>query len=346
MRSNWLLSALLLPAALGAQSSTVRAETELHATAGGVRLATINKGTPLAVGRAKGGWTSVTLEGWLHESVIGGKRDTFALSAGEDGAHLRADASRSAKTIADLELGMGLVRLGKRGDWVHVRRQAWVRSSALARGEPRVAERPAPPARTVPKTPPASATATDSAEGDDATTSSTGGGAGTSAALVVEHRASLRLAPDGDTLATISPRARVVTLARDRGWVRVQVEGWVPATALGPVDTTVLTALSAADLRAEPEKFRGETVRWEVQKIALQTADPLRRGFAPDEPYLLARGPGNENSLLYLALPPSLVEQARRIEPLGTVTITARVRAGRSEPSGVPLLDVISITQR
>jgi hypothetical protein len=108
----------------------------------------------------------------------------------------------------------------------------------------------------------------------------------------------------------------------------------------------MLTSVSAADLRAQPERYEGQTVRWDVQKIALQTADPLRKGLAPDEPYLLARGPGEEHSLLYLALPPSLVEQARRVEPLAHIVVTARVRTGRSEPSGVPLLDVVSIAER
>ncbi|HEU4643202.1 MAG TPA: hypothetical protein VFS44_12170 [Gemmatimonadaceae bacterium] len=333
MRINWLVTALLLPAALGAQTSTVRASTELRATAGGVRLATINEGTPLATGSAANGWTAVTLDGWLQRGAIGGKRDTFAISAGTDGAILRASGDPHATPLARLAEGMGLERVGRHGDWVHVRRSAWVRSGSLAPAAgaaPRQAA--AAPSESAAAAPAAPATAEPSAS------------AGT---LAVDHRTTLQLAPDGDAaLAELSPRTRVVTLARERGWVRVQVEGWVRATDLAPVDTTVLTAISAADLRAEPDKYQGETVRWAVQKIALQTADPLRRGFAPDEPYLLARGPGKENSLLYLALPPSLVEQARRIEPLSTVLVTARVRAGRSEPSGVPLLDVVSIAQR
>ncbi|MBX6332985.1 MAG: hypothetical protein IRY91_14150, partial [Gemmatimonadaceae bacterium] len=163
--------------------------------------------------------------------------------------------------------------------------------------------------------------------------------------LAVGRRTTLRRAPDGPALAVLDSSTHVTTIARERGWVKVRVEGWVRAAELTTTDTTVLTTISAADLRAEPERYRGQTVRWQVQKIAFQTADPLRRGLAPDEPYLLARGPGDESALLYLALPPSLVEQARRIEPLAEITVTARVRSGKSEPSGVPLLDVESIVQ-
>jgi hypothetical protein len=83
-----------------------------------------------------------------------------------------------------------------------------------------------------------------------------------------------------------------------------------------------------------------------VQAIAVQAADPLRKGLAPDEPYLLARGPGSESSLLYLALPATLVASARALPPLSYIMVLARVRAGRSDPSGVPILDVLRIVPR
>ena len=79
--------------------------------------------------------------------------------------------------------------------------------------------------------------------------------------------------------------------------------------------------------------------------MALQTADPLRRGLAPDEPYLLALGPAKENVTLYIAVPPSLLSQARALTPMSKVLITARVRDGRSPPSGVPILDLLSVTR-
>ena len=135
-------------------------------------------------------------------------------------------------------------------------------------------------------------------------------------------------------------------LARERGWMRVRVEGWVQERDLIPVDTALRSGLTAADLKADPEGTKGKIVRWSVQVLALQTADPLRKDLAPDETYLLARGPDEENALLYLAVPPSLLEDVRTIPALTPVIISARVRVGRSQPVGVPILDLRSITRR
>jgi len=134
-------------------------------------------------------------------------------------------------------------------------------------------------------------------------------------------------------------------LTRQGGWVRVRLEGWVQEKDLEGTDSTFDARLSAADLRADPPAHRGKTVLWEVQVIALQRADVLRKGLAPDEPYLIARGPGTEGAILYLAVPPSLLAQARGLPALADVVVTARVRDGRSLPAGVPILDLISISR-
>jgi len=146
-----------------------------------------------------------------------------------------------------------------------------------------------------------------------------------------------------DVIETNAPELEA--LARERGWVKVRTEGWVRESDLVPVQGGG-KSITAADLRAQPDRYRNQSVRWVVQVIAYQTADPLRKGLAPDEPYLLARGPGAESSLLYLALPPALVEEGRALPALATVEVQARVRSGRSEPSGVPLLDVQTLTRR
>lgn len=150
--------------------------------------------------------------------------------------------------------------------------------------------------------------------------------------------------PGGRAVATLAPNTVVTPLVREGGWVRVRLEAWVPARDLLPADTAVRTQLAAADLRADPEGTRGRTVRWEVELLAFQIADGLRRDLAEDEPYLLVRGPFEENALLYLALPPSLVTEARGLSPLTRVLVTARVRNGRSAPAGVPVLDLLSLT--
>jgi hypothetical protein len=127
--------------------------------------------------------------------------------------------------------------------------------------------------------------------------------------------------------------------------MRVRVEGWVQERDLAPADSSFGAGLTASDLRADPEGMRGKVVRWEVQVLSLQFADPLRKDMAKDEPYLIARGPGAENALLYLTVPPSLLNDVKGIPPLTTVIITARVRTGRSEPVGTPILDLKSIAK-
>jgi hypothetical protein len=147
-------------------------------------------------------------------------------------------------------------------------------------------------------------------------------------------------------LATVAQGTTLVPLAHDRGWVRVRLEGWVPEKDLALADTTVRTGVSAADLRADPQGSKGKVVRWSVQLLAKQKADALRRDLAPDETYLLARGPYEENALLYLVVPPSLMPMAKSIPELTQVMITARVRTGRSDLVGVPILDLLTMTPR
>ncbi|MES2359419.1 MAG: hypothetical protein V4529_13890 [Gemmatimonadota bacterium] len=150
----------------------------------------------------------------------------------------------------------------------------------------------------------------------------------------------LRDAPSSAAIGQLQKTANVEVIARDRGWSRVRIEGWVPDSVLVPADTAFRANLSAADLRADPVGTRGKMVMWNVEFLALQTADPLRHGLADEEPYILARGPNSENALLYLVVPPSLMGTARALQPLARITVTARVRDGRSDPVGIPILDI------
>lgn len=160
----------------------------------------------------------------------------------------------------------------------------------------------------------------------------------------------VRTAPVTGTPATpavgqIAKGAPVEVIARDKDWVRVRLVGWVRESDLVVADTT-LRPLSAADIRAKPAAALGKLVRWEVEIVALQTADPLRTGLQTGEHYFVALGPGPEKTLVYIAVPPGLLENARSLPPLAQVTVTARVRNGRSEPAGVPILDLQSLTRK
>jgi len=157
----------------------------------------------------------------------------------------------------------------------------------------------------------------------------------------------LREAPEGHALATLGPGTPLTAIARDRGWVRVRMEGWVREDSV-QVSNGSSGSLSAADLRVDPQGAKGKTVKWDVQVLALETADFLHKDLAPDEPYLLARGPGPETTLLYVAVPPSMLASARTLAAAAPVsaTLVATVRVGRSEPVGVPVLDAQSIARR
>ena len=324
----------LLTASSPLAQATVTASTELRAAPRGASLATVQAGTELRVRERRGATSRVTLEGFIHRDLIGGRRDSFALSVrAPSGAKLRASPAASARTLATLRDGMGLIQVSRAGDWVRVRRVGWIASSRL-RAEPAPETReqagsvettqapaPVPPVR-VPEP-------------------QVAGG------LTPTKQTLLRLAPDGDSIGGIRPGAVLAPLARERDWIRVRLEGWVRESELQAVDSTVQTRLSAADLRADPERTRGVVVRWNVQVLSpIQRADVLRRELAENEPYLIARGPDTESALLYLAVPPSMLDAVSAIAPLTGVVITARVRTGRSSPVGVPILDLISIVRR
>lgn len=171
-----------------------------------------------------------------------------------------------------------------------------------------------------------------------------------SASYVATKSTPIRTAPTIGASVTpaigqLAKGATVQVTARDREWVRVKLEGWVRESDLAIADST-LKPLSSADIRSDPEGSRGKLVQWHVEAVALQIADPLRTGLQPGERYLLALGPEPEKSLVYLAVPDPLLTIARSLPPLAQITVTARVRNGKSEPAGVPILDLQTLTRR
>jgi hypothetical protein len=335
MRRNSLVILCVLLASSARAQSTAATAAAVRAAPDGRLVATMRAGAALKPGATKAQWTAVTIEGFLHKSVVTTKKDVLTIRA-PSGAALRASADPSGAVIAVIEDGETVSRQSTNGEWLRVKRDAWVRTrdirTVVAKAPPqRVAS--IPPRAAPPAPAPASAPARVDAPP-------------VAADFAASHPLVLRAAPDGKPAGTADSAARVRIVARDHGWARVELEGWVRESELIPVDSSSVSAVSAADLRSDPEHYKGSTVRWVVQAIAVQQADPLRKGLAPDEPYLLARGPGSESSLLYLALPTALVASARALQPLSDIMVLARVRAGRSEPSGVPILDVLRIVPR
>ncbi|HET9985411.1 MAG TPA: hypothetical protein VFQ38_17550 [Longimicrobiales bacterium] len=151
--------------------------------------------------------------------------------------------------------------------------------------------------------------------------------------------------PGADTLGWIEPFGPVEVVGTEGGWTRVRVDGWVwtGSLATGADSAGVLAGLSAAALLANPDAYQGRVVAWSLQLIALRTAEKIRTDFTEGEPFLLTRGPGSEPGFVYVAVPPKLLEAARRLQPLQRVQVLARVRNGRSPLMGAPVLDLLEL---
>jgi hypothetical protein len=344
-------------ATAGAQTA-LSAAAEGHNAPGGVVVLSLSAGTKVAVVSTKGANALVTIEGWVDASRLAGALDTFPASVDSKASlRVRATASATGAILAELHPRIGVRPLGKSGTWVQIRRSAWIPASALPKPTPPTKATAAPPTKAA-TTPPVKAAATPQVKA--AVTAPVKAAVAPPApaaaaapvvpvvpgAMSASKPTKLLVAPGGAIVGELAQGAIVMPLAHDHGWAKVRVEAWVPDGDLSPADSSMGARLSAADLRADPEATHGKTVQWDVQILSLQIADPLRPEMARDEPYLLAKGPGTEDALLYLAVPPSLLAQAKALPPLTRVLITARVRSGHSEPVGIPILDLRSISKR
>ena len=350
-RPSLVLLALAAGAAgvppLGAQSRFA-ADTDVRAAPTGNVVARLRNGTTWTTGSTRGGWTFVTIEGWVESSRFTAGRDSFPQTiGGSDILRIRESPALNGRILGEFRAGAGVRVTERRENWARIRRGVWAPANSLV---PAVARRvtpprePAAPANAPATTPQATpATAPPTAPPTLSRVAPAGAPPG---AMRAESATPLRSAPEGTSIGELLPGTVVEVQARDRGWAKVRVEAWVAESLLVPTDSSYASTLSAAELRLDPLGMRGRVVRWRVQVIGLQTADPLRRDLAPDEPFLLAMGPEGEEAILYIAVPPALLAEARAIPPLTRVFLTARVRTGRSEPTGAPVLDLLSILGR
>ncbi len=334
---SFLLCALLAARPLTAQQR-LTADADVRSAPTGSVVASLKAGTLWTTGATRSGWTALTIAGWVETSRFAGPRERFpqSINPDTDGWRIRADPSLNGAILGEFKGGAGLQVEERRGNWARIRREVWVQSSLLAR---QAAARPETAGGTTPR-------AVLPTRAQNAAPGAAGPGAARRGGLRSTVGGTQRAGPGGEEVGTLAAGAVAQPLARDRGWVKVRVEAWVPDSAFVPTDTGYAAELSAADLRLKPLENRGKVLRWQVQVVGLQTADPLRRDLADGEPFLLAVGPRGENAILYVAVPPSLIEQARAIAPMSTVILTARVRNGRSQPTGAPVLDLLSILMK
>ncbi len=336
LRTLLFLSLAALP--LGAQSR-LAADTDVRASPTGNPVATLKGGTSWSTGTTRNGWTLVSILGWVESSRFAGPRDSFPQSIGGAATlRVREEPSLDGRILGEFRGGAGLRIVERRGNWAKIRRDAWLPAGSFTTAAARSPARPTP-------TPAARPTAV-AARGNAATTTEPAASSVPAGALRADAPASLRTAPGGAAVGELAQGTVVEPLARDRGWVKVRVDAWVPESLFVPADTAYRSELTAIDLRLNPDGMRGRIVRWEVQVVGLQRADPLRRDLQPDEPFLLAIGPKGENVILYVAIPASLLNEAKAIPSMQSVILTARVRTGRSRPTGAPILDLLSFINR
>jgi hypothetical protein len=287
---------------------------------GGTVLGRVMRGAAVTFGATQGQWREVTLEGWLASDAIRADgRDGFDVSISVNaGAPLRTNPASAAPVRASGRLGALFDRVESRSGWVRVRRTAWMPLAATmpvatppAEGAVTTTPPPAPPPTELP----------DSGE------------------VALRGGALFSSFPGGPPVGEVEVPQRVELLERKDGWNRVQIEVWVPdaqlrgAASAGP--------LTAAAIRAEPDRFVGETVEWTLQVLAVQRADELRPELPRGQPYVLARGPLPETGFVYLVVERDAVAEWEKMPPLAQVRVRATVRSGRTRHLPTPVLNLV-----
>ena len=328
-----LLLALILPVS-GASQTVVRDNEPLFADVGGVRLGRLAQG-PVVTGAVRSGHTEIILEGWIfRESLEPSRREGFTLQiARAPDENLRAEPN--GRVIARLVQGTVLNETERRGNWVKVRRAFWVASGALS-AQTAAAPAPAPRPRADP--PPRQAD-TPPRQRDSAATTATAD----PRRAVVRRRLQLFRAPDSTSIGTLEAGHPVRITARAGDWVRVETQAWVRENEIRLSDAGILSGVTASELRSAPEEYRGRLLRWNIQFLALQTADELRSDFIPGQRYILARGPSPEYAFVYILVPTDLIPAVERLAALASVTVLARVRNGRSAFLANPILELVEL---
>ncbi len=322
-----LVTALLLPAwpATVAGQVTARvqaAEENFRRDPNGTPLATVFRGAELPVVGEQGGWVQVELAGWVWGPSVGQTtRDGFDLSVRAVGGENLRDAPNGSIQARLLE-GCLLNQTATRGSWHQVQRSGW-----LWRGSLEISG------------------ASSGAAGQPA--EARGAGEADAPPPVITAVAPLVVytSPDGDTLARFQPGGQAQVLGRTGDWIRIRFDGWVygPAALDSALDLADTGDVTPAQLRADPSRYRGALVRWRVQFISLRRAERARSDFREGEPFIHARGAAGDAGFVYLAVPQELLAVAEGLQPLQYVTVVGRVRIGRSQLLGSPVVDLTDI---
>ena len=148
--------------------------------------------------------------------------------------------------------------------------------------------------------------------------------------------------PDSAPTSTLPAGTPARVMGRSGEWVRVQVEGWVRESDVKPAEAGVLAGITAAEVRASPDRFVGQTLDWRLQVIAVQLADELRPEMPPGQPYLLTRGPLPEPGFVYVTIPPERIAEFRALPPLHEMVMRVTLKAARTRYLATPVAELVS----
>ena len=318
-----VVACIVVPLSAQASARVTTQGEWFYQTAAGRRLAQLEVGSVVQTGAIQGDWTNVTLDGWIIKTSLGPTAiPGFDVAVSrQPSENLRA--TPAGAVIAHLAAGFALDKIAEQDRWAHVRRSGWVKTSALSG----IANAVQPqPARVLPTRAP------------DTTP------APVDPARVLSARpTTLYRAPDGASDAALTAGAPLRVLGRTSDWTRVELQGWVKTSDLQAAPSGVLVGVSAAELRAEPDHYVGQSLRWTLQVIAVRTADDLRPDIPTGSLYLLARGPMPEHGFVYVVVPDAQRIAVQGLAPLATIQSTVRVRTGRSKFVGNPVVDLVSL---
>lgn len=329
-----VVACLAVPLPAQARVRVARAGEWFYQAAEGKRLAQVEAGAVVRQGTVQGDWATVTLDGWIFKTSVGPTSVSgFDLAVTKSPSENLRTAP-AGNVVARLITGFALDKVDEQDRWVHVRREGWMRRAAL---------------QTVTDTPSGPVSANPPAGGRPTRTTPPDTGSAPppieASRVLVTRGTTVYRAPDsaatGDARVAVGAPLRV--LGRAGEWTRVQLDGWVRTTDVQTAPAGVLVGVSAAELRAEPERYVGQVLRWTLEIIALRTADDLRPDIPDGSAYLLARGPVPERGFVYVVVPESKRAVVDALSSLATVQATVRVRTGRSRFVGNPVVDLVSL---
>ncbi|HEU4700490.1 MAG TPA: SH3 domain-containing protein [Gemmatimonadales bacterium] len=338
----------LMPAALRAQAVVFRDP----GSTGGVQLADLPAGAAPTLGQTRGDWTEVTLQGWVRSAAVSpSTRDGYDLVVNvRAGETLRAAPNAGGAGVGRLRYGVLLRRVAEQNGWIQVRRTGWIqRSAAPAKPAP---TKPAPtpaaasgkPAQTAkPAGVPAESTASAAPAASPPAPAAASAASASGDRVELAANAPIYAAPGAGTLGTLQRGASGRTVGQTGEWVKVQLEGWVRESDLKAAAGGALVGVTAAEVRANPDRFVGQTVEWRVQYISLQTADQLRPELPQGQPYLLVRGPLPEAGFVYVSVRRDQLPQVRTLQPLQELVVRGVLRAAQTRYLPTPVLELVSL---